>query len=120
MEKKLSIEEVQRKISEYFEGARANFGIQSYGCSILVSIKYWDFHTERQVRRNIEDISDNINIVAIERLITDSAYTTMLTELFDKEITIYTKDEDKALRETTLMEFIDSHTINHDFGTQRM
>lgn len=117
-EKNLSIEEVQHKISDYFEGERANFGIRSYGCSILVEIKYWDFRPERRVRRDIEDISDNVQIVEITRRITDAAYTAMLTELFDREVTIYTKGEDNALRETTLMQFIDSHAINHDFKTK--
>jgi len=62
-EKNLTIEEVQATISEYLDGVRSNFRTISYGCTIQVGIKYWDFHPERKVRRDIEDIATNIQIV---------------------------------------------------------
>ena len=108
--------EVEERINEYFGGAKHSVTVNMVGRTAVVSIKYEDFRTMKRVRRDLEDMIPNLEIINIEREFTDEAYLRVVHELLDKETEIYVKEGDGTLKATNIGLLLDEELMYRDLG----
>lgn len=104
-------------IQEYIGDNLRKFSIDNVGRTIHVSIYYYDFKPEREVRRHIEDTIPNIQIESLER---EYSSDNIVEELMSSELSVYVKEDDGCLRPTTACDMIYELLRDVDFTDSKV
>lgn len=104
-------------IQDYIGDNLRKFSIDSVGRTIHVSIYYYDFKPEREVRRHIEDAIPNIQIESLER---EYSSDNIVEELMSSDLSVYVKEDDGCLRPTTACDMIYELMRDVDFTDSKV
>lgn len=103
---------VTERIKDYFGEREYEANVTMIGRMADVSISYEDFKPTRKVRRELEDMMDNVEITSLERRYSERTYLKTLDELMSEGREIYIKEDDGSLKKTSITMLIEE-TLYH-------
>lgn len=95
--------DVEKKIEEYFNGVEHKVSVTMMGRTADADISYVDFKPTRKVRRELEDLIPNLEIMSLDRTYSKEQYLNIIDEIASQSREIYVKEADGTLKPTDLM-----------------
>lgn len=95
--------EIERLVKEYLGKYLYKLDVTLFGTTAIVNVEYRGFKPTRTVRRELEDLIQNMSEINVVRSFSPESYSQALEELSHEDPEVYVKDADGALRPSTIM-----------------